>query len=47
MAHITFLISVDELDKQLSNWLSKVQRVDGPVRALIAPYVFKQQTRYS
>ena len=32
-----FLFSVDELDSQLSNWLAKVQRIDGPVRALIAP----------
>lgn len=29
---------VDELDGQLTNWLSKAQRVEGPVRALIAPH---------
>ena len=31
------IFSVDELDGQLTNWLSKAQHVDGPIRALIAP----------
>lgn len=35
------IVSGNQLNQQLENWLDKAELTDGPARAIIAPYVFE------